>query len=374
MKKVSIRPVWTIQDPDGPALPSRLIELLVQVSEQGSLLKAAGALGLSYRRAWDLVREGERLFHTPLLAMERGRGSTLTELGARIVWADQRINARLGPSLRTLSSELEEELRGALRDAPSSLRIHASHGFAIERLIEHLGRDGLELVFSYASSSAAAAALREGDCDIAGLHIPIGAMEAAALEHYRRWLDGLDLTLIDMATRRQGLMVRPGNPKEVFSLADLARPNVRFINRQAGSGTRLLLESLLTAQGVASTGIAGFEQGEYTHAAVAAHVASGMADVGFGLEPPARQFKLDFVPVATERYFLLCRDELAQTPALQRVLSALRDPAVRASLAALPGYDPAASGSATPLREAYPALAEPPDGDQRPMLSRSINR
>lgn len=354
MKQVSITPVWTIQSADGTALPARLIELLVQVSETGSLLHAARALGMSYRRAWDLVRLGEQLFQAELLVMARGKGSTLTELGARIVWADKRIHARLRPALDTLSSELAEELRGALSESRSSLRIQASHGFAVELLIERLAREGLALAFSYASSSAAAAALRDGDCDIAGFHLPIGPMEALALEHYRPWLQGQDLALVDVATRRQGLMVRPGNPKELYALADLARPQVRLINRQPGSGTRLLLEGLLKAQGIAPTRIAGFEQGEYTHAAVAAYVASGMADVGFGLEPPARHFKLDFVPIATERYFLLCRQEAMQTPAFQQVLAALRDPAFRASLASLPGYDPSASGTVSPLRDVYP--------------------
>ncbi|MFY9511350.1 MAG: substrate-binding domain-containing protein [Rubrivivax sp.] len=359
MRRVSIRPVWTIQDVDGTPLPARLIELLVQVSERGSLLLAARALGMSYRRSWDLVRQGEQMFQAPLLLMARGRGSTLTELGARIVWADKRVNARLTPSLETLASELEDALRGPLSQAPSALRIQASHGFAIERLIERLSSDGLQLAFSYASTAAAAAALREGDCDMAGLHIPIGAMEAMALAHYRPWLQGQALTLVDIATRRLGLMVRPGNPKELYSLNDLARSNVRFINRQPGSGTRLLLEGLLKAQGIAPTQIAGFEQGEYTHAAVAAHVASGMADVGIGLEPPARQFKLDFVPIASERYFLLCRDEVVQNPALQTVLSALRDPAFQAVLDGLPGYNPAAAGTVAALREVYPVLAGP---------------
>jgi molybdate transport repressor ModE-like protein len=358
MKQVSIRPVWTIQDADKPPLPARLIELLVHVSECGSLLVAARTLGLSYRRAWDLVREGEQFFDAPLLVMERGRGSTLTELGARIVWADKRIHARLRPALESLSSELAEELRGALSEAPSALRIHASHGFAIERLIERLTKDGLKLAFNYASSSTAAAALREGDCDAAGLHIPFGPMEAMAVRHYRTWLRDMDLTLVDIATRRQGLMVRPGNPKELFSLADLVRPSVRFINRQSGSGTRLLLEGLLKAQGIAPTRIAGFEQGEYTHAAVAAYVASGMADVGFGLEPPARHFKLDFVPIATERYFLLCRDDVMDRPAMQTVLAALRDPAFKSRLATLPGYDPAAAGRTVALAEAYPAIRD----------------
>jgi molybdate transport repressor ModE-like protein len=356
MKQIAIRPVWTIQEADGPPLPARLIELLVHVSEAGSLLLAAQRLGLSYRRAWDLVREGEAHFSAPLLLMARGRGSTLTELGQRIVWADRRIHARLRPVLESLSSELAGELADALREAPPALRLHATHGFAIERLVSRLTHDGLKLAFSYASGSAAAAALREGECDLAGMHIPIGAMEAAALRSYQPWLQGMPLTLVDIATRRQGLMVRPGNPKEVFALADLTRASVRFINRQAGSGTRLLLEGLLQAQGIDPMRIAGFEHGEYTHAAVAAYVASGMADVGFGLEPPARQFRLDFVPLATERYFLLCRDDVMASPALQTVLAVLREPAFRTTLQALPGYDARAAGTATLLEQAYPAL------------------
>jgi molybdate transport repressor ModE-like protein len=356
MKQISIRPVWTIQEPDGPPLPPRLIELLVQVHAQGSLLVAARAMGLSYRHAWDVVRQGEAQFGAPLMHMERGRGSRLTELGEKIAWADHRIQARLKPVLDSLASELAAELRRTLSEAPTLLRVHASHGFAIERLVERLTADGLRLELSYASSSAAAAALHDGDCDAAGFHIPIGAMEAPALAHYWRWLSGEALSVIDIATRRQGLMVRAGNPKQVFTLDDLLRDDLRFINRQIGSGTRLLLEGLLKARHLDATRIAGFEQGEYTHAAVAAYVASGMADVGFGLEPPARHFKLDFVPLASECYFLLCRSTLVDTPVLQAVLRVLRDPAFRQALNALPGYDAGIAGQVMPLAEAFPSL------------------
>ncbi len=357
MKQVSIRPLWTIQEPEGPPLSPRLIELLVQVQAQGSLLTAARQMGLSYRHAWDLVRQGEQQFQAPLLLMARGKGSTLTALGEKIVWADHRIVARLKPVLDSLASELAAEIRKALSDAPTLLRIHASHGFAIERLVQHLTRDGVHLELNYGSSAASAAALHDGDCDAAGFHIPLGAMQDSALAHYARWLADMELTIIDLAVRRQGLMVRAGNPKEVFSLQDLARGDVRFINRQAGSGTRLLLEGLLRAQGIDSTQIAGFEQGEYTHAAVAAYVASGMADVGFGLEPPARHFKLDFVPIASERYFLLCRNDVMDSPAIQVVLAALREPAFRQDLSALPGYDASTAGTVSALETSYPSIA-----------------
>lgn len=356
MKQVSIRPTWTIQEPDGPPLPPRLIELLVQVQALGSLLLAARTLELSYRHAWDVVRQGEAHFGAPLLLMARGKGSSLTALGERIVWADHRITARLKPVLDSLASEMAAELHRATSATTPLLRVHASHGFAIERLVERLEREGLHTELSYGSSSAAAAALHDGDCDVAGLHVPIGPMEPMVLAHYARWLSGEALSLIHIATRRQGFMVRAGNPKEVFALADLLRHDVRFINRQVGSGTRLLLEGMLKSQQVDTALIAGFEHGEYTHAAVAAHVASGMADVGFGLEPPARQFKLDFVPLANERYFLLCRNGALETPAVQKLLQVLGDPAFVAELSNLPGYDATGAGLVQPLAAQYPAL------------------
>ena len=357
MKRISIKPTWTIQEPDGPPLPHRLIDLLVQVHAHGSLLAASQHLGISYRHAWDLVRQGEAQFNTTLLRMERGKGSSLSALGEKLVWADHRISARLKPALDTLASELAAEIGRAISSEPAVLRIHASHGFAIERLLEWLSNHGLLFETTYGSSTAAAAALHDGACDVAGFHIPIGAMQETALVHYWRWLAGEDFTVIDIATRRQGFMVAASNPKKIYELADLARPEVRFINRQATSGTRFLLEGLLKAQDIALERIAGFEQGEFTHAAVAAYVASGMADVGFGLEPPARQFKLDFVPLANERYFLLCRTSVMASPAVQTVIGALRDPELRTVLDALPGYDASIAGTVLPLVEAFPLLA-----------------
>jgi molybdate transport repressor ModE-like protein len=360
MKQVSIKPAWTIQDPDGPALPARLIELLVQVHAHGSLLAASQHLGWSYRHAWDLVRQGEAQFGATLLRMERGKGSTLSALGEKLVWADHRIAARLKPVLDSLASELAAEIRRAITNEPTLLRIHASHGFAIERLLARLSQDGLRIETTYGSSTAAASALRDGACDMAGFHIPLGPMEKPALLHYWRWLAGEDLVVVDIATRRQGLMLPAGNPKKIYELADLLRPDVRFINRQASSGTRFLLEGLLQASGIAPHQVAGFEQGEFTHAAVAAYVASSMADVGFGVEPPARHFKLDYLPLANERYFLLCQATLVGTPVFEAVVAALRAAELRAALNKLPGYDAATAGTVAPLRQAFAALADWP--------------
>jgi molybdate-binding protein len=149
-------------------------------------------------------------------------------------------------------------------------------------------------------------------------------------------------------------MVAPGNPRKIYSVRDLARPDVHFINRQRGSGTRFLLDCLLDDAGVDAASITGFEQGEFTHAAVAAYVASGMADAGLGVETPARRFKLDFVPLASERYFLICHEQSLSKPGTQAVLHILRSAAFQEAVNQLSGYSAIRCGDVQTLKEAFP--------------------
>lgn len=357
MFKVAITPQWSIHGPAGRSLGPRVVELLLRVAEQGSLAGACHACGLSYRHAWQLLREGESVFGRPLLEMERGRGSQLTPLGERLVWAHRRVQARLSPTLDSLASELGTELEKVLSLQPGGLRIHASHGFAVQTLHEFMTRAGLSHELKYCGSVEALESLANGQCDIVGLHLPVGEFEAAAVEHYRRWLDPAQ-RVIRLATRRQGLMTQPGNPKKVYGVADLTRPDVRFINRQAGSGTRFLLDQMLARQGIAPAAIRGYEQCEFTHAAVAAFVASGMADAGMGVEVPAREFKLEFIPLQQERYFLLCHADRMNTPTVREAVAILQSTAFRQAVNALPGYETDDTGTSLPLSEVAPAVLE----------------
>lgn len=358
MKKISIKPVWTIQGDGGDTLSPRLIELLTYVSRTGSLLAACQSLGMSYRHGWDLIRSGESHFNTTLLHMERGKGSTLSPLAEKLIWADHRINARLQPILDSLASELQTEIMRISKSGNDVFKIHASYGFSIEKLLEMLMESGLAIERRYATSTAAAAAMHDGNCDACGIHIPEGSQQARALRHYAQWLSGDDLMVIDISTRRQGLMVMPTNPKKIYELRDLIRGDVRFINRPADSGTRFLLEGLLKELDIEESAIHGFEQSEATHASVAAYVASGLADAGFGLERPARYFQLDFIPMVNERYFLVCREATIHHPIMARILALLRDPVFKNSVNALPGYNSQHSGTVTTLAEAFPAMAD----------------
>lgn len=362
MFQVSIDPVWTIRTADGRALSARVVDLLVKVDEHGSLAAACGAAGASYRHAWQLLREGEALFGQPLLLMSRGKGSQLTALGERLVWAHRRIQARLSPGLASLASELSTEIEKLLSPAaaPARLRIHASHGFAVQALHGFLSRAGMAHELKYCGSTEALASLNQGGCELAGFHVPLGEFQDAAVEQYRPWLAAGRYSLIQLARRRQGLMVAPGNPKRIYDVGDLARPDVRFINRQPGSGTRYLLDLMLQARGLDAAAIRGYEQCEFTHAAVAAFVASGMADAGLGVEVPARSFKLEFLPVQQERYFLLCDSRKLDAPDMAALLGTLRSDAFSAAVDALPGYAADDPGTVTPLEQAFPTLAAQP--------------
>lgn len=353
MHKVTIQPHWSITGPEGATLAQRLVELLVGVHEHGSLLAACNAAGVSYRHAWQLLREGEAQMGTPLLVMSRGKGSVLTPLGDKLVWADRRIRARLSPVLDSLASELEAEIEKVSSPSAALLRIHANHGFAVETVRSRLLDAGIAHEFRYCGSVEAVAALHNQVCELAGFAVPIGAFEGAVVDHYRPWLGARPYRLIHVAVRSQGLMVAAGNPKKLYEPKDLARPGVRFINRQPGSGTRLLLDLLLQQANVPTSRISGFEQWEYTHAAIAAFVASGMADAGYGVETPARQFKLDFIPSQRERYFLLCDERTLDRDDVGRLLTLLRGDAYRNAVDALPGYQAEDSGRVLTLEEAF---------------------
>lgn len=345
MYRIQITPQWQLARGAGfDALP-RLIALLVAVHDTGTLRAACARLGLSYRHAWGLIKRAEGHFGAPFLISRRGQGAKLSALGEKLVWADRRIAARLGPVMDSLSAEIETEIERALTQAQGILRLHASHGFAVETLRARFSEQGLPLDLRYCSSTEALAGLAHGRCDLAGFHVPTGRFEAAMRAHYGHWLDPARHRLIQLATRRQGLMAAPGNPLAIHGLADLSRPGLRFVNRQPEAATRYLLDLMLKDAGVEPRQITGYDVTEFTHAAVAAYIASDMADVGFGVETPAQRFGLHFLPLITERYYFACTSEWLESAAAVAVLKELRTPALRARINALAGYDAMDSGT-----------------------------
>ena len=356
MSKILVRPAWLVSNEAGEELDQQLFPVLQAIHDAGKLTVAAAKVGLSYRHAWNLIGRWSEFFGSPLVNLERGRGTTLTPLGEKLLWAEQRINARLAPQLESLASELNLEISKLVTKARSTLRIHASHGFAVAKLPELLqAHSQIQLDLRYLGTQESLASVARGACDFGGFHVPEGTLGQRALTQYAKWLLP-EHRLIHLVTRTQGLFLAKGNPKNIRNFADLGRPGVVFINRQRGSGTRLLIDQLLEEAGVDLQRLDGYQTEEFTHAAIAAYVASGMADAGFGVEPAARQFALDFLPVAKERYFLICRAESLALPESKELIELIRGQAFLDLIAGLPGYSAPRAGQVESVAEAFPSI------------------
>lgn len=221
-----------------------------------------------------------------------------------------------------------------------------SHDLTLDLLAQHLAeaRPGLRLASAHAGSLGGLVALRRGEAHLAGSHLLDEATGEYNISYVRQYLPGVPVVLVTLVRREQGLIVAPGNPKGIRGLADLARPEVTFVNRQRGAGTRVLLDYRLKELGIDPATVNGYEREEYTHLAVAAAVQSGAADCGLGIRAAARALDLDFVPLEHERYDLVIPRQYYEGPLLRPLLDLLHDVAFRQAVAALPGYDVAEMG------------------------------
>lgn len=245
MIRIDIRPVWRFRGKTDKDFDFLLISLLEAIERTGKLTQSAAQAGISYRHAWNLIEQWQAFFGRPLVTMRKGRGTSLTQLGADLLWAGLRARARLAPELENLASEFARALNASLTDGSVSLAVHASHDFAIGRLPMLCEAAGLGMDVQYKGSFEALGALRRGECDLAGFHVPEGELGELMARRYRECLPGNEYCFIRFATRTQGFILRPGNPRGFAAVADLARPGMRMVNRQRGSGTRALLEFLL---------------------------------------------------------------------------------------------------------------------------------
>ena len=355
IKRIQVVPGWSFRDESGNELNPQLFSLLAAIHEHGKLTAATKSVGISYRHGWNLLNTWAAFFGVPLVSMQKGKGATLTPLGDKLLWAKQRVVARLEPQLDSLTSQLNLEIHRALEGVSPLLRVHASYGYAVALLPEHASEIQLDL--QYKSGEEALAALNRGACDIAGFHVPIEGMSQAQIKKYGHYLKPRVHKVIQFITRRQGLIVKRDNPCEIQGLSDLLRDDVRFINRQEDSGTRTLLDELLRREKINPAKVSGYDDEEFTHSAVAAYVAAGMADVGIGVEAAARQFNLDFIPLSYERYLFVCHHRSLQQEAVIRFLEMIRTSQFYQAVRELPGYSPDLCGDVVGVEE---ALNEPP--------------
>jgi putative molybdopterin biosynthesis protein len=276
---------------------------------------------------------GERLVATPL-----PRGAALT---TTLVRADGILLIPRGSEGIFAGTEVEIKLLKPEQEIRNTVVAIGSHDLMLD-IIANLLREKYPqytLSSAHVGSLGGLLALRRGETHLCGTHLLDPTTGQYNVSYVQKYLPGRKVYLINLAYRQQGLMVLPGNPKQISKLQDLTRSDVTFINRQRGAGTRVLLDWALKEEGIDPSSIKGYRREEYTHTSVAAAVKSGAADVGLGVLSAARALGLDFIPWRSERYDLAILGDYLEHPGVAAILNLIKSQEFKEQVEALGGYD-----------------------------------
>ncbi len=243
--------------------------------------------------------------------------------------------------------EVEAELLRDLAEIENTVVVVGSHDNTLDVLANQMKvadcRFGLSS--SNVGSMGGLIALRDGYCHCAGSHLLDIKDGTYNISYIKRYLPDLPVKLVNLAFREQGLIVPKGNPKKIGGIKDLERDDISFVNRQAGSGTRILLDYRLQELDIKPDAIRGYGQEEFTHMAVAVNVLSGAADAGLGIYAAAKALDLDFVPIVTEEYDLVIAEDFFEDNKIQLMLNVMRSQAFKKLVGQLGGYDTSNTGT-----------------------------
>jgi putative molybdopterin biosynthesis protein len=276
-------------------------------------------------------RVGERIVAAPLTrgagvvtSLVRADGIVIIPAGVQGLQAGENVHVRL---YRTLD-EVER-----------TILILGSHDLCIDLLAQFIASKGARISSANLGSLGGLIALQRGEAHLAGSHLLDPESGEYNLTYIKKYLPHVETVVLGFVYRQQGLILERDNPLGIQGLDDFTREDVHFINRQRGSGTRILLDYHLKSQRIPAETIQGYDQEAITHLAVAASVASGRANCGLGIHAAAAALELDFIPLFQERYDLIIPKKHYQDPKLQPLLELLHDSAFQQAVKELPGYD-----------------------------------
>ena len=251
-----------------------------------------------------------------LLAAPLARGSGVI---TSLVRADGIAILPRGSQGLPAGAKVDVRLYRSTNDLNKTIFAIGSHDMTLDVIAQSLAKRDRRLASANVGSLGGLVALRRKEAHLAGSHLLDPKTGEYNLTYIREYLPDVPVKVVALVGRTQGLLVPRKNPKQIFDLKDLARPDVVFVNRQRGAGTRVLLDYHLEAQGVAAQAIRGYNQEEYTHLAVAAAISSGRADCGLGIAAAAQALDLDFIPLFLEDYELVIPTQVFQQPASRPV-------------------------------------------------------
>ena len=303
-----------------------------------STRKVPSKLGTEEFLRVKIGKVGEKFFATPL---PRGSGmvTSLTQADGII---------RIPPLSEGVDENetAEVELLKPVDEITNTLVMVGSHDLTLDLLANLLGKYYPPIFLSSHSvgSLGGILAIKNGSCHMAGSHLLDPETGEYNFPYIRTYLNGIEVKVIHLVFREQGLFVQRGNPKKVKGLADLIRKDIAFINRQKGSGTRILLDHTLKTLSLDSNQIRGYQKEEFTHMGVASTVASGIADAGLGILSAARAMGLDFIPIAKERYDVIIPSIYFEDEKVQKVIEAIGSDEFKKTALQMGGYDVSRTG------------------------------
>ena len=285
-----------------------------------------------------LGQVGDRVVATQL---PRGAGciTSITE-------ADGILRIAAGSEGLTDKAPVPAELLKAPHAIKNTIVAVGSHDNTLDVLADQLKavHAGVSLSSSHVGSMGGLMAIKRGVCHMAGVHLLDTGDGTYNISYVNRYLPGFKGRLVNLVIRQQGLILAQGNPKNISGIEDLGRDGITFINRQGGSGTRILLDYRLRQLSLDPGSIKGYDNEEFTHMSVAVAVLSGAADAGLGIMSAARALGLDFIPIVTEQYDLIIPDEFLPTDSIQALIATIQSKAFLQRVGALGGYDTEKTG------------------------------
>ncbi|MEK7812325.1 MAG: substrate-binding domain-containing protein, partial [Candidatus Desantisbacteria bacterium] len=239
------------------------------------------------------------------------------------------------------NSIVEVELLKNRQQIESNIVLIGSHDNLLDILSDCLSRTypQMSLCVTNVGSLSGLLALRRGDCHLTTAHLLDEATGTYNLPYLKRFLTNMNVSVITIAWREQGLIVKKGNPKNIQGLTDLSRNDVVFVNRQKASGTRILLDYELNQAGILNSDICGYETEVFTHMAVCASIDAGIADTGLGIMSSSSIFGMDFIPIAKERYDMVIPHENLSLPGISAILKVINSHEFHARISSIKGYD-----------------------------------
>jgi len=286
----------------------------------------------------NLGRVGEKTVAIPL---PRGAGSVTTLSGAEGIIRIPSVSEGMAGG-----EETQAELLVNSRDIDNTILIIGSHDMTLDILSDEIKKntDGIRIASANVGSLGGLIALKKGAAHIAGSHLLDTRTGEYNTSYIAKYLKGLPVHVFNLVEREQGLIIQKGNPKGIRGIEDLIRDDIAFVNRQPGSGTRVLFDYKLHEMDIDPSRINGYENEEYTHMNVAVAVLNGTADVGMGIMAAAKALNCDFIPVVKEQYDLVIPSSFVDDPKIQLLIDITRSKGFRERVKELGGYDPAKSG------------------------------